>query len=304
MRIIICSAILVVVGVCHTSAYQPKAQRIAAPVELDSFEIRQKDDLEHAKKENCKFLCSNCGCQGYYCGSECICLCNRADENNVKCLQNMKNRSQKLRYPFEVLIQGPGGRRFVREAADIDPQLQATYAENERNGRSVYSIYKPEEEGQGNLMTMEEMRAEESMQNAGRVKRQQQKKNLLTLAELRERFAQQVANRKERVARAPQAPAAPAPADPTVGAPAPAPADPTVGAPAPVPADPTVGSSLPTTTLYPPSIAKLLKSVPSLKSLLPTPAPVSSSLTDLWKKLNLKSPIVGSPVVVQPEATL
>lgn len=301
MRIIICSAILIA-AVCLASAYEvPQPRTVAATQDLESLEVRKMTDLEHAKKENCKFLCSSCGCQGYYCGSECICQCNRADESNVRCLQSMKSRSQQLRYPFEVLIQGPAGRRFVREATDIDPQLLATYAENERNGRSVYSIYKPEAEGQGNLMTPEEMREAEA-QSVDRVKREQQKKNLPTFSEIRERFAQQIANRRERVARAPVPDAPPAPADPTVGAPAPAPADPTVGAPAP--ADPTVGSSLPTTTLYPPFIAKLLKSAPSLKSLLPTPAPATSSLSDWVKKLNLpSSPIVGSPIIVQPAAT-
>lgn len=106
--------------------------------------------------QSCQALCGDCGCRGYYCGDECICQCNRADESNVRCIQAMRARSHKSAYPFEVLVQGPAGRRFAREATDIDPETLATYHENERSGRSVYSIYKPNQVGKGGLMAAAE----------------------------------------------------------------------------------------------------------------------------------------------------
>lgn len=59
-------------------------------------------------------------------------------------------------FPFEVLIQGPAGRRFVRETTNLDPTEMESYKETERSGRSVYSIYRPKKVGKGELMALDE----------------------------------------------------------------------------------------------------------------------------------------------------
>lgn len=260
------------------------------------------------QNENCKYLCGSCGCQGYYCGDECICQCNRADENNVKCIQHMKQKCQKMAYPFEVLIQGPAGRRFVREAKDIDPETMAEYQENERSGRSVYSIYKPTKTGKGELMAAEgegdpqvgaeaavsklplglsaKVRLDEARQAAAK-----------SAAAFRSKFQSLTPRRgllgagDPTVGAADPVVGAPAPADPVVGAPAPA--DPVVGAPAP--AEPVVGAAAPAD----PVVGAAAPEDPVVGSSHNTPAPATHSITSLWRNMNI--PKINVPPIVWPK---
>lgn len=61
----------------------------------------------------------------------------------------MQSNCQKLKLPFEVLIQGPSGNRFVRSllAADTDAHaLLEDLDAIDRRSRSTISIYKPEDQ--------------------------------------------------------------------------------------------------------------------------------------------------------------
>ena len=281
----------------------------SAPV---SHQQLQYDDSSlqdpNTPKRNCHKLCESCGCRGYYCGDECICQCNWADQSNVRCIQNMRSRSQKEAYPFEVLIQGPAGRRFVREATDIAPEDMETYKENERSGRSVYSIYKPKQIGKGQLMAVADSGSDGGAGSGIRFPK---------LAGLFKKPSDQVS--------------APAPADPTVGAPAPAPtapaADPTVGAAAPAPpppadpapapaADPTVGSPAapptPDPTVGSPVTADSI--VGNIRNLV-SPGGISSSWIN-WPRINvdqswsqdllkrINRPLSSPAIILQPLSTL
>lgn len=272
--------------------------------------------LELTPKEKCNKLCENCGCHGYFCGDECICQCDYADNKNVKCLQGMRARSEKEAYPFEVLIQGPAGRRFVREATDIDPVQMAIYKQNERNGRSVYSIYKPNHVGKGGLMAAEDEGSDPQV-GAAPFKRvfhglaDQRKIARERLESLRGKIGLLGSAHSENVGAA--EPNVGAAADPTVGAPAPdasAAADPTVGsadpqvaAPAPdaAAADPQVGSSDPIVgssggeQVSAPAHG-LWRNFPRI----PTVAPPAWT-RDLFKRF----PLVGSGhLITQPDHTL
>lgn len=61
----------------------------------------------------------------------------------------MKNNCEKLKLPFEVLIQGPSGNRFVRNLMYADPNNQQEFCPKndletiKRKTRSTLSIYKP-----------------------------------------------------------------------------------------------------------------------------------------------------------------
>lgn len=60
----------------------------------------------------------------------------------------MQNNCQKLKLPFEVLIQGPSGNRFIRDMISADPVYEGMYNSEkdvDRKTRSTISIYRPEE---------------------------------------------------------------------------------------------------------------------------------------------------------------
>lgn len=299
------------------------------PYEVQSYQQLQQQSYPSNQKESCHGLCEACGCRGYYCGDECICQCNWADESNVKCIQNKRAKSQKMAYPFEVLIQGPAGRRFVREATDIDPETMATYKQNERSGRSVYSIYKPNQVGKGGLMAVEGEGGDATVGAAAPIKLG---KVLLTLADRRNQARLGLASLTSKIgllgsaspdaqvgAADPSVAAAAPEADPTVAAPSP---DPTVGAAEPAkdpevaaaapPADPTVAAAAPATAAEPVVAA-------------PAPEPVVGSSKDpispIWRNWpritvtpptwskdffkRLGAPMVAAPgPIIQPDHTL
>lgn len=283
--------------------------------ETAALQEQQSPQPLSTPKHRCHKLCADCGCRGYFCGDECICQCDYADNKNVRCLKTMRERSQKEAYPFEVLIQGPAGRRFVREATDIDEETMAAYKENERSGRSVYSIYKPNRLGKGQLMAVADGGSDPSVGVApAQLKHAianfavEQKKKIAAM-----RLGLLGAGNPEHVAAAnpsvgaaadpvvgaphdaAAAPAAAAPADPVVGAahPTPAAEDPTVGAAA-ADAGPVVGSSADQVGA---PLAPIFRGWPRI-----TVAPPAWG-KDLFKRLG--SPMVGAaPLIVQPEHTL
>lgn len=288
-----------------------------------------QQQLLNQQQESCHGLCESCGCRGYYCGDECICQCNWADENNVKCIQNMRARSQKMAYPFEVLIQGPAGRRFVREATDIDPETMATYKQNERSGRSVYSIYKPtaNQFGKGGLMAAEGEAdpsvgsASPTVGVAGPIKLAKLG-GLLSLADQRKIARDRLASLTGKIGllRSPNPEVgAAAPEDPSVGAAA---ADPTVGAAAPE--EPVVGAAAPAEAAAEPIVAAAAPEDPTVGAAAPADPNVGSSRDPIspiwrnWPRINvtpptwtrdflkrLGNPIVASPhLIIQPDHTL
>lgn len=45
---------------------------------------------EAAEAQKCKDICNSCSCVGFYCGDECICECNKEDEEGIhRHLMNM-----------------------------------------------------------------------------------------------------------------------------------------------------------------------------------------------------------------------
>lgn len=98
---------------------------------------------ENAAK--CKKLCGFCGCDGYFCGDECLCECNSSTEGTAECVDTMKSNCKKLELPFEVLIQGPNVNRMVRSLLYADPEEEtcAKSSESNQKKRSTISIYKP-----------------------------------------------------------------------------------------------------------------------------------------------------------------
>lgn len=131
---------------------------------------------EAAEAQNCKDLCNLCNCVGFYCGDECICECNNKDDESeflcerkkihlfyylnccilfrfflfffctdVKCVEDMQNNCEKSRIPYEVLIQGPTGSRFVRSLLSDDSMAQKA---TDPKKRSTISIFKPDEKEQ------------------------------------------------------------------------------------------------------------------------------------------------------------
>lgn len=288
----------------------------AQPLTVDTSITTDGDHFQqmgpNSLRENCKKLCNDCGCRSYYCGDECICECNTADDSNVNCIRTMRERAQLQRLPFEVLIQGPAGRRFVREATDIDPEAMAEYKQTERTGRSVYSIYKPEKTGKGELMAVA---GDDS--TVGHPLRIASIGGLTSdrLSALRGRLAVLGAPKSEIVgAAAPADPTVGAPAqDPTVGSPAHAQAaDPTVGSPDPTvgaAAEPTVAAADPTVAAADPQVgssANPLLGNPLFHHLprIPAVTPLSAITwpKDLFKRLG--TGIVGNPLVIQPTHTL
>ncbi|GAB0098287.1 hypothetical protein DMENIID0001_140040 [Sergentomyia squamirostris] len=97
----------------------------------------------YSNRTQCFNLCAECNCLGYYCGTECICECVSDADKDISCLANLKTNSDKLNLPYDVLIQGAAGRRFVREVRDLSPKQETFYKTNERQGRSVYNIHAP-----------------------------------------------------------------------------------------------------------------------------------------------------------------
>lgn len=71
---------------------------------------------------------------------------------DIQCVETMQSNCQKLKLPFEVLIQGPSGNRFVRSLLSYDPQHMShdddmpAEDDEQRKTRSTISIYRPEEE--------------------------------------------------------------------------------------------------------------------------------------------------------------
>lgn len=281
-------------------------------------QLQQSPQPLNTPKHRCQKLCADCGCHGYFCGDECICQCDYADNKNVRCLKTMRERSQQEAYPFEVLIQGPAGRRFVREATDIDEETMAAYKENERSGRSVYSIYKPNRLGKGQLMAVADGGSDPSVGVAP--------------AHLKHAIANFAVEQKKKIAAmrlgllGAANPSVGAAADPHVGAPHDAaPADPHVGAPHDAaPADPVVGAAAPTPAAVDPTVGA---AAPSSAAADAGPVvgsshdQVAAPLVPVWAKWpritvappawgkdlfkRLGSPIVGAPaLVVQPEHTL
>lgn len=93
----------------------------------------------------CKKLCGFCGCDGYYCGDECLCECNSSTEGKAECVDTMKSNCKKLELPFEVLIQGPNVNRMVRSLLYADPEVETCESsESNQKKRSTISIYKPQ----------------------------------------------------------------------------------------------------------------------------------------------------------------
>lgn len=64
----------------------------------------------------------------------------------------MQSNCQKLKLPFEVLIQGPSGNRFVRALllSENDSSMRSESDVGVRKARSTISIYKPEEKNPKN----------------------------------------------------------------------------------------------------------------------------------------------------------
>lgn len=61
---------------------------------------------------------------------------------DVKCVEDMQNNCEKSRTPYEVLIQGPVGSRFVRSLLSDDSKAQKATNPNQR---SSITIFKPED---------------------------------------------------------------------------------------------------------------------------------------------------------------
>lgn len=67
---------------------------------------------------------------------------------DVQCAATMQSNCQKMKLPFEVLIQGPSGNRFIRSLIHADPNYENIFeTEPEaRKTRSTISIYRPAED--------------------------------------------------------------------------------------------------------------------------------------------------------------
>lgn len=119
-----------------------------------------------AEYQNCKNLCGLCDCVGFYCGDECICECHNKNDGSewhvlaiqfnlngfvvfflsvsvldLNCVEEVQNNCEKEATPFEVLIQGPSGSRFVRSLVLADANahkepIDPTYV-------STISIFQP-----------------------------------------------------------------------------------------------------------------------------------------------------------------
>lgn len=80
------------------------------------------------------------------------------DFTDVQCAATMQSNCQKMKLPFEVLIQGPSGNRFIRSLIHADPNYENLFeaAPEERKTRSTISIYRPaEDEAEQHVQNLE-----------------------------------------------------------------------------------------------------------------------------------------------------
>lgn len=121
--------------------------------------------------QNCKDLCSSCGCLGFYCGAECLCECDGDGEDESedgRCIERMQEHCERERLPYEVLIQGSNGNRLVRSlfvdaaraagaaGTDDDQKVNGVCEAKdmlEREKRSTFSIYRPKKASEEALET-------------------------------------------------------------------------------------------------------------------------------------------------------
>ncbi|XP_055313840.1 uncharacterized protein LOC129575047 [Sitodiplosis mosellana] len=86
-------------------------------------------------------------------GSEASPVMRTDDQKYVNCVEAMQKKCEKLHVPYEVLIQGPAGSRFVRSLLTEDSiALKATNPKK----RSSVSIFKPDENKDNKEVTPEE----------------------------------------------------------------------------------------------------------------------------------------------------
>lgn len=70
----------------------------------------------------------------------------------------MQKNCEKLKLPFEVLIQGPSGDRFIRSLINADPVYESILEaepQEERKTRSTITIYRPEKEAEEETLQLE-----------------------------------------------------------------------------------------------------------------------------------------------------
>lgn len=135
----------------HRSETQFAMQRfpilllVIAIFALAAADARASSNQELQNAINCKSVCGDCRCRGYYCGEECICECDSENEEDIRCLATMHNKCKKLRFPFEVLIQGPSGNRFMRSALLFEEIYQQCLKHDAQNKRKTIVLYKPQQ---------------------------------------------------------------------------------------------------------------------------------------------------------------
>ncbi|XP_075162160.1 uncharacterized protein LOC142234844 [Haematobia irritans] len=101
--------------------------------------------LEEDQKniENCKGLCDQCDCLGFYCGEECICECNNNDSRNTECISRIQEIASKSKMPFEVLIQGPSRTNFIRNALEFEQKREKGHTMFPKK-RATVTVYRPD----------------------------------------------------------------------------------------------------------------------------------------------------------------
>ncbi|XP_036337342.1 uncharacterized protein LOC118747401 [Rhagoletis pomonella] len=126
---------------------------------------------EQRLEKSCQSLCEQCGCMGFYCGEECLCEFDKHSAfhrggqkrnstktqpplTNAECIASMQQDAQVQALPFEVLIQGSSGERFMRTAMqfDMDETRAAAALTAMPRKRATISIYRPYTPTQSNML--------------------------------------------------------------------------------------------------------------------------------------------------------
>lgn len=105
-------------------------------------------EYDEGNIRQCKTLCNNCGCLGFYCGEECICECNNG-HSDTKCIAITQANARKLQTPFEILIQAPKANNFLRNALQFEQNIERK-SNGYQNKRSTVTIYKPNKDWESN----------------------------------------------------------------------------------------------------------------------------------------------------------
>ncbi|XP_013110613.2 uncharacterized protein DDB_G0283697 [Stomoxys calcitrans] len=109
--------------------------------------LQPQPNLEEEQRNtrNCKGLCDQCACLGFYCGEECICECNN-DNGDTECIARMQENAAALKMPFELLIQGPSRNTFVRNAFQFEQNNGKGHFSSNiyPKKRFTVTVYRPE----------------------------------------------------------------------------------------------------------------------------------------------------------------